>query len=189
MSNEHIETGLPPDGRPMDSTPTAKPVESQADPHLGGEAAPVASRPRNPAGWLTGKTRRTKDLRNVNIAKDHTFGRMTHNKLGEKYKLNPSQIRKILAREEIVALEELWTQNMFNVHRQMGDEALQATYDLILQRDPTTIKDYWHRMGISREPAVEVDVKELRLDVPQPVQDLLTRVFAQLPKPEPVDGT
>jgi len=122
-------------------------------------------------------------VRNVRIANDAVFSNMTHGQLAEKYNMTLAGMKKVRARPEIKELEERWTSSMFAVQRDMGAAALASTMKLIMEGDPGTIKDYWRRMGVTKEPTIEVEVQELKLAVPdamKPIMETLAREIKQL---------
>jgi hypothetical protein len=80
---------------------------------------------------------------------------------------------------------------MFAVQRDMGAAALASTMKLLMEGDPGTIKDYWKRMGVSKEPAIEVEVQELKFVVPdamKPIMEVLAKEIRQLKGDEEEDG-
>ena len=68
---------------------------------------------------------------------------------------------------------------MFTVQRDMGAAALASTMKLIMEGDAGTIKDYWKRMGVSKEPAVEVEIQELKLTVPDAVKPIMEMIATE----------
>ena len=122
-------------------------------------------------------------VRNVRIANDAVFSNMTHGDLAKKYGMTLDGMKKVRARPEIKELEERWTSSMFAVQRDMGAVALASTMKLIMEGDPGTIKDYWKRMGVSKEPVVEVEIQELKFVVPdamRPIMEMIARESKQL---------
>ena len=122
-------------------------------------------------------------VRNVRIANDAVFSNMSHGQLAKKYNMTLAGMKKVRARPEIKELEERWTSSMFAVQRDMGAAALASTMKLIMEGDPGTIKDYWRRMGVTKEPTIEVEVQELKLAVPdamKPIMETLAREIKQL---------
>ncbi len=122
-------------------------------------------------------------VRNVRIANDAVFNNMSHGDLAEKYNMTLDGMKKVRARPEIKELEERWTSSMFAVQRDMGAAALASTMKLIMEGDPGTIKDYWKRMGVSKEPVAEVEIQELKFVVPdamKPIMEMIARESKQL---------
>ncbi|KKL86165.1 hypothetical protein LCGC14_1947500 [marine sediment metagenome] len=122
-------------------------------------------------------------VRNVRIANDAVFNNMSHGDLAKKYGMTLDGMKKVRARPEIKELEERWTSSMFAVQRDMGAVALASTMKLIMEGDPGTIKDYWKRMGVSKEPVVEVEIQELKFVVPdamRPIMEMIARESKQL---------
>ena len=122
-------------------------------------------------------------VRNVRIANDAVFNNMSHGELAKKYNMTLDGMKKVRARPEIKELEERWTASMFAVQRDMGAAALASTMKLIMEGDPGTIKDYWKRMGVSRESVVEVEIQELKFVVPdamKPIMEMIARESKQL---------
>lgn len=129
------------------------------------------------------RTADQRKVRNVHIAHDAVFYNLTHRELADKYGLSLDAMKKIRARPEIKELEEMWTANMFTVQRDMGAAALAATMKLIMEGDAGTIKDYWKRMGVSKEPAVEVEIQELKFQVPdamKPIMEMIAKETKQI---------
>ncbi|KKL65707.1 hypothetical protein LCGC14_2152330 [marine sediment metagenome] len=130
-------------------------------------------------------------VRNVRIANDAVFNNMSHGQLAAKYGMTLAGMKKVRARPEIKELEERWTSSMFAVQRDMGAAALAATMKLIMEGDPGTIKDYWKRMGVSKEPTIEIEVQELKFVVPdamKPIMETLGKEIKQLKGDEEEDG-
>ena len=130
-------------------------------------------------------------VRNVRIANDAVFNNMSHGDLAKKYNMTLDGMKKVRARPEIKELEERWTSSMFAVQRDMGAAALASTMKLIMEGDPGTIKDYWKRMGVSKEPVAEVEIQELKFVVPdamKPIMELLNREMKQLEAGKDDDG-
>ncbi|KKL98426.1 hypothetical protein LCGC14_1670190 [marine sediment metagenome] len=122
-------------------------------------------------------------VRNVRIANDAVFNNMSHGALAKKYNMTLDGMKKVRARPEIKELEERWTASMFAVQRDMGAAALASTMKLIMEGDPGTIKDYWKRMGVSKEPVAEVEIQELKFVVPdamKPIMEMIARESKQL---------
>ncbi|KKM93682.1 hypothetical protein LCGC14_1205910 [marine sediment metagenome] len=129
-------------------------------------------------------------VRNVRIANDAVFNNMSHGQLAEKYGMTLAGMKKVRARPEIKELEERWTSSMFAVQRDMGAAALASTMKLIMEGDPGTIKDYWKRMGVSKEPTIEIEVQELKFQVPdamKPIMETLAKEIKQLKGDEEED--
>ena len=130
-------------------------------------------------------------VRNVRIANDAVFNNMSHGELARKYNMTLDGMKKVRARPEIKELEERWTASMFAVQRDMGAVALASTMKLIMEGDPGTIKDYWKRMGVSKEPVVEVEIQELKFVVPdavKPIIEMIVRESKQLEEGKPDDA-
>ena len=130
-------------------------------------------------------------VRNVRIANDAVFNNMSHGDLAEKYNMTLDGMKKVRARPEIKELEERWTSSMFAVQRDMGAAALASTMKLLMEGDPGTIKDYWRRMGVSKEPTVEIEVQELKFVVPdamKPIMEVVAKEIKQLKGDEEDDG-
>lgn len=122
-------------------------------------------------------------VRNVRIANDAVFNNMSHGDLAKKYNMTLDGMKKVRARPEIKELEERWTASMFAVQRDMGAVALASTMKLIMEGDPGTIKDYWKRMGVSKEPVAEIEIQELKFVVPdamRPIMEMIARESKQL---------
>jgi hypothetical protein len=116
---------------------------------------------------------------------------MTHGQLAEKYNMTLSGMKKVRERPEIKELEERWTASMFAVQRDMGSAALASTMKLIMEGDAGTIKDYWKRMGVTKEPTVEVEIQELKFVVPdamKPIMEVLDREMKQLESGKDEEG-
>jgi len=130
-------------------------------------------------------------VRNVRIANDAVFNNMSHGDLAKKYNMTLDGMKKVRARPEIKELEERWTSSMFAVQRDMGAAALASTMKLIMEGDPGTIKDYWKRMGVSKEPVAEVEIQELKFVVPdamRPIMEMIARESKQLEAGKDDDG-
>ncbi|KKM26273.1 hypothetical protein LCGC14_1586410 [marine sediment metagenome] len=130
-------------------------------------------------------------VRNVRIANDAVFNNMSHGDLAKKYNMTLDGMKKVRARPEIKELEERWTSSMFAVQRDMGAAALASTMKLIMEGDPGTIKDYWKRMGVSKEPVAEVEIQELKFVVPdamRPIMEMIAREMKQLEAGKDDDG-
>ncbi len=122
-------------------------------------------------------------VRNVRIANDAVFNNMSHGDLAKKYNMTLDGMKKVRARPEIKELEERWTSSMFAIQRDMGAAALASTMKLLMEGDPGTIKDYWRRMGVTKEPTVEIEVQELKFVVPdamKPIMELIATEVKQL---------
>lgn len=130
-------------------------------------------------------------VRNVRIANDAVFSNMSHGDLAKKYGMTISGMKKVRERPEMKELEERWTSSMFALQQDMGAAALASTMKLIMEGDPGTVKDYWKRMGISKEPTVEIEVQELKFVVPdamKPIMEVLSKEIKQLKGDEEEDG-
>ena len=129
-------------------------------------------------------------VRNVRIANDAVFNNMSHGDLAKKYNMTLDGMKKVRARPEIKELEERWTSSMFAIQRDMGAAALASTMKLLMEGDPGTIKDYWKRMGVSKEPTIEVEVQELKFVVPdamKPIMEVVAKEIKQLKGDEEED--
>ena len=132
-----------------------------------------------------GSTRR-RFGRDLEMLADRTSGDggrgMTYKQLGAKYGMHPESVRKTLAREDVRAVQRLWQEQMYEDHRAMGRDALEATQELIRRREPRTVDSYWRRMGVSVEPSPTVEVEEaIHIDAPP---ELLVAIKAVVGGPE-----
>ncbi len=108
--------------------------------------------------------------RDLEMAKEHLPTQLggeglTVPEIAEKHGVSTWAVYKAMEQQDVKEVHTAWLKWAMREHRKLGPTALRATKQLLEAGEPSTVRDFWRRTGVSLEPTVEVDARELRMEI------------------------